>query len=197
MTPHDNTSSAPSHSGRSTSQSLAPATAGQAARILHRRVQRAGESLTAWRAATVVVRLALAAGFLSAVADRWGLWGAQGTDGVAWGTFGAFVDYTGDLAPYLSGWLLDTAAVATTAAELLLGLALFLGLALRWTAWLSAGLLAVFGLSMAFFMNPQAPLSYSVFSAGAAAALLALAPQGSLTLTLDEWLTNLGRRADS
>ncbi len=31
------------------------------------------------------LRIALAAGFLSAAADRVGLWGAPGTPGVAWG----------------------------------------------------------------------------------------------------------------
>ncbi len=37
---------------------------------------------------------ALAAGFLSAVADRFGLWGPTGTPGVAWGGFDPFLVYT-------------------------------------------------------------------------------------------------------
>jgi len=45
------------------------------------------------RAVVVFARLALAAGFLSAVADRLDLWGRPGTGGVAWGEFGRFVQY--------------------------------------------------------------------------------------------------------
>ena len=45
------------------------------------------------RAAVVFARLALAASFLSAAADRFGLWGGPGTGGVAWGEFGRFVQY--------------------------------------------------------------------------------------------------------
>jgi hypothetical protein len=37
--------------------------------------------------ATWMVRLPLAFSFLSAVADRFGLWGPFGTAGVAWGDF--------------------------------------------------------------------------------------------------------------
>jgi hypothetical protein len=43
------------------------------------------------------LRLALATGFLSAGADRLGLWGPRGTPGVAWGGFDSFLAYTGKL----------------------------------------------------------------------------------------------------
>ena len=36
-------------------------------------------------AAMIVVRIALAVAFLSAVADRFGMWGPPGSKGVAWG----------------------------------------------------------------------------------------------------------------
>ncbi len=42
-------------------------------------------------------RLAVGAGFLSAVADRFGLWGKQGDKGVAWGNWENFVNYTSTL----------------------------------------------------------------------------------------------------
>ena len=48
-------------------------------------------------AAPVAMRMALAAGFLSAVADRFGLWGPIGTPGVSWGGFAKFLDYTATL----------------------------------------------------------------------------------------------------
>ena len=50
-------------------------------------------------AAPVAMRMALAAGFLSAVADRFGLWGPIGTPGVSWGGFAKFLDYTATTSP--------------------------------------------------------------------------------------------------
>jgi len=46
---------------------------------------------------SVFLRFALGFSFLSAVADRFGLWGAFGEPHVAWGTFARFVAYTGKL----------------------------------------------------------------------------------------------------
>ncbi|MFE7118002.1 hypothetical protein ACFU99_21555, partial [Streptomyces sp. NPDC057654] len=161
------------------------ATRGRAVEHLHRRIQGAGESDTAWRIVTVVARLALAAAFLSAVADRLGLWGPFGTNTVAWGTFDAFVTYTGNLVPYLSGGPLRAAAVLATVAELALGLTLLLGVAVRWSAWLSAALLLVFGLSMAVFVHPENPLAFSVFSAMSASVMLAMAPRQAMVFTVD------------
>src|SRR5207247_7766192 len=42
---------------------------------------------------TVCARLG--ASFLSAVADRFGLWGPHGAKNVSWGDFAHFVEYTG------------------------------------------------------------------------------------------------------
>ena len=56
---------------------------------------------------SVVLRLALGFSFLSAVADRFGLWGAYGEPNVAWGTFDRFVAYTGQLS-----WFAPKAAVS-------------------------------------------------------------------------------------
>jgi hypothetical protein len=54
-------------------------------------------SATAVGAAQYFLRLALAAGFLSAVADRFGLWGPAGAANVAWGAWQPFVDYVAKL----------------------------------------------------------------------------------------------------
>ncbi len=43
---------------------------------------------------SVFLRLALGLSFLSAVADRFGWWGAFGHPNVAWGSFARFVAYT-------------------------------------------------------------------------------------------------------
>ncbi|TLF81087.1 DoxX family membrane protein [Nocardia cyriacigeorgica] len=141
-----------------------------------------------WSAATLFARLALGVGFLSAVADRFGLWGRPGTNNVAWGTFDAFTAYVDDLAPYLPDLLIDITAWASTAAELALGLALLLGLALHWTALAGFATLLAFGGSMFFFSGPESALNASVFSAAAAAALLALSPERAHIVSLDRLL---------
>ncbi len=52
-------------------------------------------------AATVLARVGLGTAFLSAVADRLGLWGPAGTNHVFWGNFHNFTEYLRSLAPYL------------------------------------------------------------------------------------------------
>jgi len=64
-------------------------------------------------------------------------------------------------------------AWAATAAEFSLGLALVLGLWVRWAALGSALLLILFGTAMAVSFGIKSPLDYSVFSASAAAFLVA------------------------
>ena len=150
-----------------------------------RRSPTTDRDLLSWRAATLFARAALAAGFISAVADRFGWWGAAGTGNVAWGTFDAFTDYVGDLAPYLPGALHGIAAWAATIAEIVLGIALLLGIALRWTALASAATLLVFAVSMFIFAGFETPLSASVFTAAAAAVLLALSPSDTHILSID------------
>ena len=54
------------------------------------------QSRLRWLAAWIL-RLALAFSFLSAVADRFGLWGQFGAARVAWGDFGHFTAYTAQL----------------------------------------------------------------------------------------------------
>lgn len=117
-------------------------------------------------------RVALAAAFLSAVGSRLGLWGSN--------DFDAFVRYTAEVNGFLPAALAPYLARAATVAETALGLALLAGVRLRWVALASAGLLAVFGAAMAVSFGVKSPLDYSVFSASAAAALLAvLAPGGA------------------
>ncbi len=128
------------------------------------------------RAATVFARLALAAAFLSAVADRFGLWGPPGTPNVFWGDFESFTAYTHVLAPYLPGVLVDIVAWGATIVEIVLAVGLLLGVALRWTAFASAATLLIFGISMFVFAGFETPFSASVFTAAAAALLVGSAP---------------------
>ena len=133
--------------------------------------------MTGQRLATLFLRLALAAGFLSAVADRAGLWGPAGTPGVAWGSFGPFLDYTGQLLWYLPASLIPAAGWVATLLEVVFAIGLIVGIRLRVFALGSGLLLAVFGVTMTIALGPEAPLTYSVWPAAAGALLLAAMPR--------------------
>jgi uncharacterized membrane protein YphA (DoxX/SURF4 family) len=122
---------------------------------------------------TLFMRLALGVSFLSAVGDRFGVWGAYGEPHVAWGDFSRFAAYTGTLLRFLPQASYPLLAWAATAAEAVFGLALILGLFTRTVAFLSAILLLTFALAMTFSLGIKAPLDYSVFSAAAGGFLLA------------------------
>jgi uncharacterized membrane protein YphA (DoxX/SURF4 family) len=72
-------------------------------------------------------------------------------------------------------------AWAATAAELVLGILLLIGIWPRWTALASALLLILFGIAMGISFGAKSPLDYSVFSASAAAFMLALNQPASPT----------------
>ncbi len=123
------------------------------------------------------VRIALGAAFLSAVADRFGLWGAAGKPGVAWGDFAHFTQYVGMVNSFLPAKVIPTVAWMATIAETALGLGLVFGAYKRVVALGSAVLLLLFALAMSISFGLKAPLDYSVFTASAAAFLLFAAPQ--------------------
>lgn len=135
---------------------------------------------------SVFLRLALGGGFLSAVADRFGLWGPIGTKNVAWGDFAHFTQYTRQLNPWAPAALVPTLAWVSTGAELVLGVALILGLFTHWVALLSGILLLLFAGSMSIALGLQAPWNYSVFAAAAAA--FALVVLGAGPWSVDRWL---------
>jgi uncharacterized membrane protein YphA (DoxX/SURF4 family) len=122
------------------------------------------------RLSALYARISLGAAFLSAVADRFGLWGKYG----GWGDFTTFTRYTAQVNSFLPASLIPLVAWAATIAETALGTLLILGLWPRWVALASAILLAMFGAAMAISFGIKSPLDYSVFSASGAAALLAL-----------------------
>ncbi len=126
------------------------------------------------RAAILYARLALGAAFLSAVADRFGLWGKYG----GWGNFANFIDYTAKVNSFMPRSTIPFLAWTATVAETFFGIGLIVGLWPRWMALGSAVLLASFGIAMAISFGVKSPLDYSVFSASAGALLLALYRDG-------------------
>src|SRR4051794_34589534 len=122
---------------------------------------------------SVFLRLALGISFLSAVADRFGLWGVYGQHNVAWGNYARFVAYTAKLNWFLPATTIPALAIIATAAEILFGLLLILGWNTRTIALLSGVLLTIFALTMAVALGVKAPFDLSVFSAAGGALLLA------------------------
>lgn len=121
------------------------------------------------RAITLYARLALGSAFLSAVASRFGVWDGS-LDGAH---FARFVKYTAEVNSFMPTAWIPCLAWSATIAETVLGIALITGIRLRLTALCASILLALFGTAMAISFGPKSPLDYSVFSASAAALLLA------------------------
>jgi hypothetical protein len=82
------------------------------------------------------------------------------------------VQFVGVLNWFLPKAIIPTLAVADTVIEFALAIALLLPFYQRIVALLSAALLLSFAITMAIALGISAPLSYSVFTAAAAALLL-------------------------
>ena len=122
---------------------------------------------------SVVLRFGLGLGFLSAVADRLGLWGTFGQPNVEWGNFSRFLEYTQLLNWYLPAELIPMLGVIATGAEILLGFLLLAGWHTRVAALLSGLLLITFGAAMTLALGIKAPLNFAVFTGVGGALLLA------------------------
>jgi uncharacterized membrane protein YphA (DoxX/SURF4 family) len=137
--------------------------------------------------ATLLLRVGLGVGFLSAVADRLGLWGAFGQPNVEWGDFSRFLEYTHTLNWYLPAGMILALGIIATGAEILFGLLLLVGWHTRAAARLSGLLLLTFGVSMTLALGIKAPLNYAVLT-GIGGALL-LGNCESFPFSVDELLS--------
>ncbi len=117
------------------------------------------------------LRLAISLGFLSAVADRFGLWSKEVS---VWGNWDSFLDYTKIINPWVPAYLIPTIGVVATTAEILFALCLLVGFKTELFARLSGLLLLLFALSMTFSLGIKGALDFSVYSASAGAFALSL-----------------------
>ena len=124
------------------------------------------------RVVRIALRLSLAAGFLSAVADRFGWWAPFGQG--SWGSMGSFADYAHQLVPFASGLFLTVVVWGATATEATLGVLLLVGWRPKLVGAATCLVLTIFGIAMAVSLGMESPLSYSVFSAASAAAAYAI-----------------------
>ncbi len=116
--------------------------------------------------AKVLLRITLAAGFLSAVASRLSLWGSHSSG------WESFLTYVGQINPFVPARFIPALAVAATVLEASFALLLLTGYKTKWVA-LGASLLTLFfALAMTFSQGIKEPLDYSVFAFSASAFLL-------------------------
>jgi uncharacterized membrane protein YphA (DoxX/SURF4 family) len=143
--------------------------------------------------ASLALRVALALTFLYSLADRFGWVGAPGTANVSWGIFSHFTAYVGTLNWFLPHSLIAVLAWFDTSLEAVLGLMLLAGLWLRAVSFVSGLLLLALATTMSVANGIGAPFQYSVFTASAAAFLLASQPADRCSL---DRLLQLRRKAD-
>lgn len=122
--------------------------------------------------AGLVLRIVLAITMLSAVADRFGLWGAPGSNGVAWGNWENFVLYTQTLNSFASKSTAEILGAIATFFEILLSVLLLFGFKTRIAALGTTALMLLFAFAMAISVSVKAPFDYSVLTSAAAALLL-------------------------
>lgn len=120
-----------------------------------------------------LLSLAISASYLSAVADRFGLWGAAGSEGVVWGNYEQFLIYT----KYLNAWapeaMIPFLGGSATFLEIVIPIMFICRIKTNIAALMSTGLLGLFALAMTFTGGLKGPLDYSVFTALFASLLLA------------------------
>ena len=117
------------------------------------------------------LRFSIAAGFLSAVADRFGMWPK---DISVWGNWNSFLEYTQLINPWMPSTIISPLGIIATAAELIFALCLIVGFKTDLVAKLSGYLLLIFALSMTFSTGIKGAFDYSVFTAAAAAFALSM-----------------------
>lgn len=122
------------------------------------------------------LRLALSVSYLSAVADRFGLWGAPGSPGVSWGNWQNFLAYSNSVNGFLPPSLGNVLAAVATALEVILPVLLLIGYKTRLASVASGLLLLLFAVAMTISFGIKAPLNYSVWTAAAASFLLSVWP---------------------
>ena len=122
---------------------------------------------------SLVLRLGLGLGFLSAVADRFGLWGSFGQPNVEWGNYSRFLDSTHSLNWYLPAGMIPALGTVATGAEIIFGFLILAGWHTRVAARLSGVLLIVFAAAMTIALGPKSVLNYAVLTGIGGSFLLA------------------------
>jgi len=127
------------------------------------------------------LRLAIALGFLSAVADRFGYWSP---DVSAWGNWESFLAYTQMINPMIPNSLIPAVGIIATTAEVVFALCLIVGFKTELFAKLSGILILLFAVAMTFSTGIKGVFDYSVFTASLGAFALSTMKDKYLELDL-------------
>jgi putative oxidoreductase len=119
----------------------------------------------------LLLRFALAFGFLSAVASRLSLWGQHSSG------WKSFLTYAGQVNSFASESVVLFFAVTSTVLETLFALMLIIGFRTKFASLGTAILTFLFALAMTYSFGIKEPLDYSVFVVSASAFLLASVSQ--------------------
>jgi len=132
--------------------------------------------------AGLILRIALGITMLSAVADRFGLWGAPGDPGVVWGNWENFIAYTHTLNSFVSQSVAAILGVLATFFEITFGFLLIFGFKTKYAALGTFLLMMLFVISMTISVSVKSALDYSVLTSAAAALLLSAIGKTSFAL---------------
>ncbi|MNK58204.1 hypothetical protein D3C87_772740 [compost metagenome] len=133
--------------------------------------------------AILLLRIAMAIGFLSAVSSRLGLLGKQSS---GWENFLAYAEQVNSFLPKS---FIPSIAIASTFLETLFAVLLLIGYQTRKTALGASILTFLFALAMTYSFGIKDPLDYSVFVFSIGAFLLATADK--YRWSLDEYLLKI------
>ncbi len=117
------------------------------------------------------LRFAIAIGFLSAVADRFGLWNKEVS---VWGNWNNFLEYTQIINPWIPSSMISSIGIIATAAEIVFAVCLIIGFKTELFAKLSGFLILLFALSMTFSTGVKGVFDFSVLTASAGSFALSL-----------------------
>lgn len=120
--------------------------------------------------AVLLLRIATAVNFLSAVAIRLGFWGAEH------GNWNEFLVYTGKVNSFAPAAMIPFLAITATALEVIFALLLLVGYKTRFVALGAALLTFLFAVSMTYSFGALSALTYSVWVDCTSALLLATIP---------------------
>jgi putative oxidoreductase len=132
--------------------------------------------------AALLVRVPLAAGFLSAVASRLSLWGSHSSG------WQGFLAYTAEVNSFAPKSIIPFLETTSALLETLLGIVLLAGYRTRQAALFAATLTFLFAVAMSVSFGIKEPLDYSVFAVCTAAFLLSTVP--NYKWSIDEKLIN-------
>ncbi|WP_312339299.1 hypothetical protein [Sphingobacterium sp.] len=131
------------------------------------------------------VRIAVSTAFLSAVADRLGLWGAPGAAHVSWGNWANFVAYSNTLNFFVPESFGNILAIGATLLDVL-AILLLIGYKLRFTAFVAGILLISFAMVMTLSLGIKSTFDYSVWVGAAACFLLRTAD--NFPISIDRYI---------